>query len=52
MKVARFPRAPRGIVGTVIDVRDPDTDDVFVITAYDLRGKALAAYRRRMKNRS
>jgi len=31
----------------VIYVRDPTGDGVFVITAYDLRGKPLKAYRRR-----
>ena len=30
----------------VIYVRDPVPDSVFVITAYDLRGKPLKAYRR------
>jgi hypothetical protein len=33
----------------VIYVRDPTPDSVFVITAYDLDGKALKAYRRRMR---
>lgn len=33
----------------VIYVRDPDADGVFVITAYDLRGKALQAYRWRRR---
>ena len=31
----------------VIYVRDPQPDSVFVITAYDLKGKPLTAYRRR-----
>ena len=38
----------------VIYVPDPEPDSVFVITAYDLKGKALAAYRsrrRKKKNR-
>ena len=35
----------------VIYVRDPDGDGVFVITAYDLKGKPLAAYRRRQRKR-
>ena len=35
----------------VIYVPDPEPDSVFVITAYDLRGKALTAYRRRMRRR-
>jgi len=35
----------------VIYVLDPDRLGAFVVTAYDLRGKALAAYRRRRKQR-
>lgn len=35
----------------VIFVPDPDRHEVFVITAYDLRGKPLAAYRRRRRQR-
>ena len=35
----------------VIYVPDPEPDSVFVITAYDLRGKALLAYRRRRRRR-
>ena len=31
----------------VIYVPDPEADSVFVITAYQLKGKALLAYRRR-----
>jgi len=31
---------------------DPDPDSVFVITAYELAGKPLAAYRQRMRRRS
>lgn len=31
----------------VIYVPDPEPDSLFVITAYELRGKPLAAYRRR-----
>ncbi|MBL8793217.1 MAG: hypothetical protein JNM56_04875 [Planctomycetia bacterium] len=33
----------------VIYVPDPVGDGVFVVTAYDLRGKQLQAYRRRRK---
>jgi len=33
----------------VIYVPDPEPDSVFVITAYDLRGKPLIAYRRRRR---
>lgn len=35
----------------VIYVPDPEPDSVFVITAYELRGKPLTAYRRRMRRR-
>ena len=35
----------------VIYVRDPEPDSVFVITAYELRGKPLLAYRRRQRRR-
>lgn len=35
----------------VIYVSDPEPDSVFVITAYELRGKPLAAYRRRQCRR-
>ncbi len=35
----------------VIYVPDPEPDQVFVITAYELRGKPLAAFRRRMRRR-
>ena len=35
----------------VIYVPDPEAGSVFVITAYELRGKALAAYRRRKHRR-
>jgi hypothetical protein len=35
----------------VIYARDPDEDSVFVITAFDLTGKALKAYRRRQRRR-
>ena len=35
----------------VVYKRDPEPDGFFVITAYDLRGKPLAAYRRRMRRR-
>jgi len=33
----------------VIYVPDPEPDSIFVITAYDLRGRPLAAYRRRRR---
>ena len=35
----------------VIYVPDPEPDSVFVITAYELNGKPLAAYRRRRKKK-
>jgi uncharacterized protein DUF4258 len=35
----------------VIYVPDPEPDSVFVITAYDLHGKSLAAYRRRHRRK-
>jgi hypothetical protein len=35
----------------VIYVPDPEPDSFFVITAYDLTGKPLAAYRRRRKKK-
>ncbi len=35
----------------VIYVPDPDLYNVFVVTAYELRGRALAAFRRRMRRR-
>ena len=35
----------------VIYVPDPEPESVFVITAYELRGKALLAYRRRGRRR-
>jgi len=35
----------------VIYVRDPQPDSVFVVSAYDLRGKPLLAYRRRLRKK-
>lgn len=35
----------------VVYVPDPEPDSVFVITAYELTGKPLAAYKRRMHRR-
>ena len=35
----------------VIYVPDPEPDSAFVITAYELRGKALLAFRKRMRRR-
>jgi hypothetical protein len=34
----------------VIYVPDPEPDNLFVITAYELTGKPLAAFRRRRRN--
>jgi len=36
----------------VIYTPDPQPESVFVITAYDLRGKPLAAYKRRQRRRN
>jgi hypothetical protein len=35
----------------VIYVPDPGADSIFVVTAYELRGKPLQAYRRRVRRR-
>jgi len=35
----------------VVYVPDPEPDSVFVITAYDLTGRPLAAYRKRRRRR-
>jgi hypothetical protein len=35
----------------VIYVPDPEPESLFVITAYELRGKPLAAYRRRQRRK-
>ncbi len=35
----------------VVYVQDPQPNSVFVITAYELTGKPLKAYRRRRRNR-
>ena len=35
----------------VVYVPDPEPDSVFVVTAYELKGKALIAYRRRRRRR-
>ena len=34
-----------------IYIRDPEPDSLFVITAYELSGKALLAYRRRQRKK-
>ncbi len=40
-----------GRILRVVYAPDPDPRSVFVITAYDLRGKPLAAYRRRQRRK-
>ena len=40
-----------GRILRVIYVRDPEPDSVFVITAYELKGKPLKTYRRRMRKK-
>jgi len=35
----------------VVYVRDPRANEIFVITAYELRGKPLFAYRRRQRRK-
>ena len=44
-------QAQNGRYLRVIYVPDPEPNSVFVITAYELRGKPLAAYRRRQRKR-
>jgi Domain of unknown function (DUF4258) len=44
-------RTDAGRILRVIYVRDPEPDNVFVITAYDLTGKPLVAFTRRMKKK-
>ncbi|MBX7246858.1 MAG: DUF4258 domain-containing protein [Candidatus Sumerlaeaceae bacterium] len=46
----RFGQTESGRHLKIIYKRDPDRDHLFVITAYEMRGKTLAAFRRR-KNR-
>jgi hypothetical protein len=47
----RFGQTFAGRYLKVIYVPDQDRDGAFVITAYDLRGKALKAFRRRQRRR-
>lgn len=35
----------------IIYVPDPEPDSIFVVTAYDLTGKALMAFRRRIRRK-
>lgn len=44
-------RTAAGRILRVIYVPDPEPDSLFVITAYELRGKALHAFRRRTKKK-
>jgi hypothetical protein len=44
-------RTASGSYLRVIYVPDPEPDSVFVITAYELTGKPLAAFRRRRKRK-
>jgi len=48
---AAIGRTDAGRILRVIYVRDPKPDSVFVVTAYDLKGKPLVAFRRRMRKR-
>lgn len=47
----RFGRTRAGRYLKVIYVPDKKRDSVFVITAYDLRGKALKAFRKRQRRK-
>ena len=44
-------QTPSGRYIRVIYVPDPEPDSVFVVTAFDLRGKALQAFRCRRRRR-
>jgi hypothetical protein len=48
---SRVTLGPSGRYLRVIYVPDPEPDSVFVITAYELMGKPLAAFRRRRKKK-
>jgi hypothetical protein len=48
----RFGQTLAGRYLKVIFVPDLERDSIFVITAYDIRGKALKAFRRRKRRRS
>ncbi len=45
-------QTPDGRYLRVIYVPDPGADSIFVVTAYELQGKPLRAYRRRRRRRS
>jgi len=44
-------RTDGGRLLRVVYVRDPKPDSVFVITAYEVTGKPLVAFRRRMRRK-
>jgi hypothetical protein len=44
-------QTPSGRYLRVVYVRDPEPDSVFVVTAYELRGKPLTAYQRRQRKK-
>jgi len=44
-------RTQAGRILRIVYVRDPQPDSLFVITSYDLRGKPLMAFRRRMRRK-
>ncbi len=44
-------RTKNGRFLRVIYVPDPEPDSIFVITAYDLKGKPLKAYKKRLKKK-
>jgi len=53
-KRAGLPSAVATLLGEeqkIVYVRDPRPDSVFVITAYELRGRPLLAYRRRQRRK-
>ena len=41
-----------GRILRIVYVRDPGVNSIFVITAYELRGKPLLAYRRRLRRKN
>lgn len=44
-------QTPAGRYLRVVYVRDPEPDSLFVVTAYELRGKPLTAYKRRQRRK-
>jgi murein tripeptide amidase MpaA len=50
-EVEEIGRTHNGRYLRVIYVPDPEPNSVFVITAYDLSGKPLSAYRRRQRRK-